>query len=234
VLLQALKSGLVAERMAVAATVAGDHQEARFWAHLPATLAGVKVMQEAISATAAAEKRKATVLGGSGFGPRSSGLSVGGSSAAGSNAGSAFGSRFGGEGSSLSLRSDFLGGELPEVKEGSVQDSVRSDVQGFLGEGSDLWVGEGEEDDDLDDGYGVDLGVDADAYDRLVELALEKAAEGMGPQGPVRIGSKTRRQSVVWRGLLPGHVRVTPTTSVGGLAAQNASGIRQVASGRTG
>ena len=228
--MQALKSGLVAERMAVAATVAGDHQEARFWAHLPVTLAGVKAMQEAIAAATTAEKRTSGLRGGSGLGPRPSGLSVAGNSATASSATGGFGSRFSGQGSALSLRSDFLGGDLPGVRENLEEASISSSLSPFLAEGSELWTGQNE-DEEFDDEYGVDLGVDADAYDRLVEQALEKAAEGMGPQAPLRIGSRTRRQSVVWRGLLPGHVRVMPTTSVGGLAAQNTSGIRQVATG---
>ncbi|KAG2490001.1 hypothetical protein HYH03_011468 [Edaphochlamys debaryana] len=38
-----------AERMAVAAQVAGDSEEARFWAHLPATLEGVRGIRDALT-----------------------------------------------------------------------------------------------------------------------------------------------------------------------------------------
>lgn len=43
---RALATGSVAERMVLAARVAGDQTEARFWAHLPASLAAVKAMYD--------------------------------------------------------------------------------------------------------------------------------------------------------------------------------------------
>lgn len=45
---QALSSGLVAPRMAVAAHMSGHQDEACFWSALPATLESVKVLQTAI------------------------------------------------------------------------------------------------------------------------------------------------------------------------------------------
>ncbi|GBF90134.1 hypothetical protein Rsub_03267 [Raphidocelis subcapitata] len=50
---EALARGSTAERMAVAARVTGDTEEARFWAHLPATLEAVREMAEAARARAA-------------------------------------------------------------------------------------------------------------------------------------------------------------------------------------
>jgi hypothetical protein len=60
-LMQALSSGLVARRMAVAARISGQQEEARFWSALPATLQrSVKAMHTAIQAAQQQQQQQQT------------------------------------------------------------------------------------------------------------------------------------------------------------------------------